>query len=66
MAKFKFKVVQIAEANLEEVAGAAGGIENAEFAEAAVEALDFDGGFLRFAHAVESDGGGFGGVPFSS
>jgi hypothetical protein len=63
---FAFEALEVLQGDVEEIAGAARGVEDAHFAEAAVEALHFGGGFLRFALAVEGDGGGLGGVPLGA
>ncbi len=63
---FAFEPLQVLQGDVEEIAGAAGGIENAHFAEAAVEALDFGNGFGALAFAIEGDGGGFGGIPLGA
>ncbi len=54
------------EGDVEEVGGAAGGIENAEFAEAAMEAADFGGGLVEIAAVGAGDGGGLDGFPLAA
>ena len=63
---FGFEAFEVVEGHVEEIAGAAGGVEDAEFAQAAMESADDIGGFGGFFLTFQREGGGFHGVPLGA
>jgi hypothetical protein len=63
---FAFETLHVFERDVEEVAGAAGGVEDAGGAQFVVPGADEVGGILELAFVGEEQGGGLGVVPISA
>ena len=63
---FAFEAFHVLEGDVEEIAGAAGGIEDFDLAEFVVPIADFLDGFIDFAETGVSEGGGADGFPFGA
>ena len=63
---FTFETFHVLEGDVEEIAGAAGGIEDFDLAEFVVPIADFLDGFIDFAETGVSEGGGADGFPFGA
>ena len=63
---FAFEALHVFERDVEEVAGAAGGVEDADCAQLVVEGADFCDGLVFLALVFQRGGGGLDGFPFVS